>query len=182
MRQNFGHGQQWKFYYLYALERAGRLAGVRFFGQNDWYRLGAEEIVEEQNKLSGFWQAGGQENELVATSFALLFLAKGRAPVLINKLRHPPEQDWNNDPDDVRNIVSIVSEDWKNLLAWQVVDPRIATIQEMLQAPIVFFNGHEAPEFSVQAKENLGVRRARRFHLRRRLLRQPGIRPRDSNA
>ena len=29
-----------------------------------------------------------QENEMVATSFALLFLAKGRAPVLINKLRH----------------------------------------------------------------------------------------------
>ena len=42
--QNFGHGQQWKFYYLYGLERAGRLAGVRFFGQNDWYRLGAEEL------------------------------------------------------------------------------------------------------------------------------------------
>ena len=43
---------------------------------------------------------------MVATSFALLFLAKGRAPVLINKLRHSPDQDWNNDPDDVRNIVS----------------------------------------------------------------------------
>ena len=128
---------------------------MRFFGQNDWYRLGAEQIVKEQKKLSGFWHGGGQENELVATSFALLFLAKGRAPVLINKLQHPPQQDWNNDPDDVRNIVSIVSEDWKSLLAWQVVDPRIATIQELLQAPIVFFNGHEAPDFSVQAKENL---------------------------
>ena len=46
VKQNFGNGQQWKFYYLYALERAGRLAGVRFFGQNDWYRLGAEEIVQ----------------------------------------------------------------------------------------------------------------------------------------
>ena len=51
--------------------------------------------------------------------------------------------------------MAVVSEDWKHLLAWQVVDPRIATIQEMLQAPIVFFNGHDAPEFSVQAKENL---------------------------
>jgi hypothetical protein len=155
VRQNFGNGQQWKFYYLYALERAGRLGGVRFFGQNDWYRLGAEQIVKEQKPLTGFWHGGGQENELVATSFALLFLAKGRAPVLINKLQHPPQQDWNNDPDDVRSIVSIVSEDWKSLLAWQVVDPRIATIQELLQAPIVFFNGHEAPDFSAQAKENL---------------------------
>jgi hypothetical protein len=155
VKQNFGNGQQWKYYYLYALERAGRLSGVRFFGQNDWYRLGAEEIVREQNPLSGFWAGGGQENQVVATSFALLFLAKGRAPVLINKLRHAPELDWNNDPDDVRNMVSIVSTDWKNLLAWQVVDPRSASVQEMLQAPIVFFNGHEAPEFSPQAQENL---------------------------
>ena len=155
VRQNFGHGQQWKFYYLYALERAGRLAGVRFFGQNDWYRLGAEQFVAAQNNLSGFWQNGAQENDIVATSFALLFLAKGRAPILINKLRHPPDQDWNNDPDDIRNIVSVVSEDWKSLLAWQVVDPRTATVQEMLMAPIVFFNGHEVPDFSIQAKANL---------------------------
>ncbi len=30
--QNFGNGPMWKHYYLYALERAGRLCGVRFFG------------------------------------------------------------------------------------------------------------------------------------------------------
>ncbi len=155
VKQNTGAGQQWKFYYLYGLERAGRLAGVRFFGQNDWYRLGAEEIVHNQNRLSGFWRGGAQENELVATSFALLFLAKGRAPVLINKLRHSPDFDWNNDADDVRNMVKIVSQDWKNLLTWQVIDPDRASIQDMLQAPIAFFNGHRAPEFNLAGKQNL---------------------------
>jgi hypothetical protein len=40
VNQNFGDGQQWRFYYLYGLERAGRLAGIRFFGQHDWYRTG----------------------------------------------------------------------------------------------------------------------------------------------
>ena len=55
--QNFGNGQQWKFYYLYGLERVGRLAGVRYFGKNDWYLLGAEELVHDQDKLSGFWAA-----------------------------------------------------------------------------------------------------------------------------
>ena len=55
--QNFGGGQQWKFYYLYGLERAGRLAGMRFFGQHDWYRLGAEELVHEQNKATGSGRA-----------------------------------------------------------------------------------------------------------------------------
>ncbi len=84
-------GQQWKFYYLYGLERAGRLSGVRFFGQHDWYREGAEELVHEQDKFLGYWRGTLYEREpLIATSFALLFLAKGRAPVLINKLRHGP--------------------------------------------------------------------------------------------
>jgi len=156
VKQNFGAGQQWKFYYLYGLERAGRLTGVRFFGQHDWYRRGAEELVHEQNKLNGFWRGMLIErNEVLATSFALLFLAKGRAPVLIAKLRHEPLDDWDNDPDDIRNLVNIVSHDWKHLLTWQVVDPNIATVPELLQAPIIFFNGHRAPEFSARARQNL---------------------------
>src|SRR5208337_3649139 len=80
--QNFPAGQQWKLYYLYGLERAGRLAGIRFFGQHDWYRLGADELVHSQDRLGGFWR-GATENEIIATSFAILFLAKGRAPVLV---------------------------------------------------------------------------------------------------
>jgi hypothetical protein len=154
--QNVGAGQQWKFYYLYGLERAGRLAGIRFFGPHDWYRMGAEELVHDQNKLSGFWQGAlVEQDKVLSTSFALLFLAKGRAPVLINKLRHLPANDWNNDPDDVRNLVGVVSRDWNHLLTWQVVDPAVATLQELLQAPIIFFNGHKAPEFSQIARQNL---------------------------
>ncbi|MGC8641285.1 MAG: DUF4159 domain-containing protein [Isosphaeraceae bacterium] len=154
--QNYGNGQQWKLYYLYGLERAGRLAGIRFFGSHDWYRLGAEELVHEQNRLSGCWKGVSIEaDEVVATSFAILFLAKGRAPVLINKLRHGPGNDWHNDPDDVRNLVNVISHDWKHLLTWQVVDPAVASVADLLQAPILFFNGHEVPEFSAQAKDNI---------------------------
>ncbi len=156
VKNNVGNGQQWKFYYLYGLERAGRLAGIRFFGANDWYRVGAQELVDLQDKLGGYWQGALIEgNPILSTSFAVLFLAKGRAPVLINKLRHLPLNDWNHDPDDVRNMVATVSRDWKNLLTWQVVNPSVATIQEMLQAPIVFFNGHHAPEFNEAARQNL---------------------------
>jgi hypothetical protein len=154
VHQNLGHGQQYKLYYLYGLERAGRLAGVRFFGMNDWYRLGAEELVQQQNRAAGFW-SGPAENPLVGTSLALLFLAKGRAPLLINKLRYAPGGDWNYDADDVRNLVGVVSREWKSLLTWQIVDPSSATIQEMLQAPIAFFNGHGAPVFSAYARKNL---------------------------
>jgi len=154
--QNFGGGQQWRFYYLYGLERAGRLAGIRFFGEHDWYRIGAEELVHEQNKLNGFWRGKlVEDNEVLATSFALLFLAKGRAPVLINKLRHLPDDDWNNDPDDVRNIVGVICRDWKSLLTWQVVDSQKATVPDLLRAPILFINGHKAPEFNDAERKNL---------------------------
>jgi hypothetical protein len=154
--QNLNAGQQWKYYYLYGLERAGRLTGQRFFGQHDWYREGAEELVHDQDNLQGWWRGlGFEEHRVVATSFALLFLAKGRSPVLINKLVHAPKGDWNNDADDVRNLASAVSRDWKHLVTWQVVDPNVASVQDLLQAPILFLNGHLAPEFTAEGKRNL---------------------------
>jgi hypothetical protein len=83
------------------------------------------------------------------------FLAKGRAPVLINKLRHAPEGDWDNDPEDVRNFVNVVSRDWKSLLTWQLVDSKKATVSDLLRAPILFINGHKAPEFTRAERTNL---------------------------
>ncbi len=164
--QNVGNSKQWKFYYLYGLERAGRLAGIRFFGRNDWYRLGATELVRLQQKPLGAWEGDlNERDKTLATSFSLMFLAKGRAPVLISKLRRLPpgsvskrarvSADWNNDPEDVRNLVDVVARDRKTLLNWQVVDSRTATVADLRRAPILFFNGHRAPEFSDQFKETL---------------------------
>jgi hypothetical protein len=154
--QNFGAGKQWRFYYLYGLERAARLAGIRFFGDHDWYRAGAEALVREQSIPGGYWQGELVEaNRVLATSFALLFLAKGRAPVLINKLRYGPGEDWNNDPDDIRNLVDGVSADWKHRLTWQVVNTKKATVPDLLRAPILFINGHNAPEFTASERKNL---------------------------
>jgi len=154
--QNFGSGAQWRFYYLYGLERAGRLAGARFIGEHDWYRLGAEDLVRAQHQDSGSWQGElVEKDQVLATSFALLFLAKGRAPVLINKLRHGPNNDWNSDPDDVANLVGIVSRDWKSVLSWQTVDSTSATVADLGRAPILFVSGHKAPEFSPELRANL---------------------------
>ncbi len=177
--ENFGGGQQWKFYYLHGLERAGRLAGIRFFGTHDWYRAGAEELVRAQDKLGGYWLGKlVEENKVLATSFALLFLAKGRAPVLINKLRYGPSEDWNNDPNDVRNIVSIVSRDWQQLLTWQLVElqkgdglrpaPGADPLYQRTQCPGVHNHRKEKPA---------RVRRARRVHTGRSLLSQCRFRP-----
>jgi hypothetical protein len=157
VNQNFPRGQLWKFYYLYGLERMGRLTGLRFLGEHDWYREGAEFLVHQQDRVLGFWSGTDVSEHIphVATSFALLFLAKGRAPVLINKLRHGPASDWNNDHDDVRNLVGIVSRDWGPLLTWQHLDPATSTVEDLMRAPILFFNGHEAPHFNAAAKKNM---------------------------
>ena len=150
---NFGGSAQWTLYYLYGLERAGRLSGQRFFGGHDWYREGSAELVKTQDKLSGAWNGGAGLH--ASTSFALLFLAKGRAPVLALKLRHGPGSDWDNDRDDINNLTALVSRDWNHLLTWQVVNAEAARVDDLLQAPIVFFNGHDEPEFSDEAKKKL---------------------------
>ncbi len=156
VRANINSGGQWKFYYLYGLERAGRLSGLRYFGRHDWYREGAEELVGLQDPVQGTWRGNGSEADpVLATSFALLFLAKGRSPVLINKLKHGPAHDWDNDHDDAANLTALVSRDWKHLVTWQVVDPSHASVEDLLQAPIVYLNGHDAPVLSDEGKRSL---------------------------
>ena len=85
----------------------------------------------------------------------MLFLAKGRAAVLINKLRHGSAGDWDNDPDDVCNLVGVVSRDWKSLLTWQTLDSKTATVPDLLRRTILFINGHKAPELAPPERENL---------------------------
>jgi Domain of unknown function (DUF4159) len=150
------------YYALYGLERAGRLSGQRYLGGQDWYRIGCEYLVSEQNS-NGCWVGEdriGDTSKVVSTSFALLFLAKGRTPVLLTKLAYgPPEHTgWNNKRNDIRNLAEFASRELfkKQPMAWQVFDVRTKSAdskaarrelaEELLQSPIVFFNGHtQAP-------------------------------------
>jgi hypothetical protein len=163
IKNNPGSGQ-WFLYYMYGLERAGRFSGRRFFAGNfrnqvlkhDWYREGAEYLVATQNQFSGTWKEG--ENTVRSTSFALMFLSKGLAPVLINKLQYGfPEGnragvgiDWNRHADDIRNLTQYISsrEKWPKLLTWQTVDVSQATVPDLMQAPILFISGSNAPQFT----------------------------------
>jgi hypothetical protein len=57
-------------YYLYGLERMGMLTGRRWVGERDWYKEGADLLMETQQPVKGGW--GGH----VPTSFAVLFLKR----------------------------------------------------------------------------------------------------------
>ncbi len=153
VKDNFGGDGRWTSYYLYGLERAGRLSGLRFIGGHDWYREGIEEFIRTQHQGSGEWYIG--LGPIYTTSFALLFLAKGRTPVLVQKLRHGPGNDWDNDPDDARYLVDFAAHDWKRPLTWHVTDPGETSVEDLLQAPIAFLNGHQAPVLDATARQRL---------------------------
>jgi hypothetical protein len=79
VQTNPGHPQgSWQYYYLYGLERAGVLAGTRNLGQHDWYREGAEWLIESQGG-NGAWSRK-VSNVLIDSCFALLFLTKATMP------------------------------------------------------------------------------------------------------
>jgi hypothetical protein len=162
------------YYHLYGIERAGRLTGLRFFGEHDWYREGCEYLVKKQEP-NGSWakQDGWDRWPHVNTAFALLFLSKGRTPVLMSKLVHGDwkngrdelDFDWNNDRNDLRHLTEYLGKSdlfGKKPLAWQTYDIRrsveaylvknnvlnladeAAIVADMLQSPVLYITGHES--------------------------------------
>jgi hypothetical protein len=150
------------FYNLYGIERAGRLSGQRFIGEHDWYRAGCRFLTKPgMQQDDGSWFLNGPHDnwKIVSTSFALLFLCKGRTPVLISKFTHGPGNDWNNDRNDARNLANYASTELFNgrAMAWQIFDVTQLDITdneqllnlagELGKSSVVYFNGHKAPTF-----------------------------------
>ena len=160
VRSNPGGNNEWYYYYLYAMERAGRLSGRRFFGDHDWYRAGARILTAPSpftQQPDGSWSLGGNQGigQIYNTCFSLLFLSKGRIPIVVNKLRHAPGEDWNNSPSDVHNLTQFLAKQWHVKLNWQIVDARVASVEDLLQAPVLQFSGHDFPKFSPREKQSL---------------------------
>ena len=138
------------FYYLYAMERTGRLSGRRFFGGHDWYREGAEKLLQLQDGFQGFWQGEGWETPTIATSFALLFLSKGKRQVVIGQLQREgvEEREWQPHPDALRQLVRHVERAWRRDLTWQTVQTESATVTDLLQTPVLVISGNDAIQLS----------------------------------
>lgn len=157
VQQNPG-GQQslWHYYFLYGVERIGRLTARRFIGGHDWYREGAALLVSPgEQQIGGEWQGSGgavdpEHDPNISTSFALLFLAKGRRPILMGKVQHGPGTDWNHHRSDVANLTSYVETRWKKEfplgLSWQVMDLSKASVEDLLQSPVLYLCGSDAPD------------------------------------
>jgi hypothetical protein len=177
----FDRKAEFTFYNIYGIERVGRLSGQRFIGKHDWYREGCEALCgvhPDPNRQyaglkqheDGSWRmgAGIDSMPVLSTSFALLFLSKGRTPILMSKLAFDgmdanaktTTTDWNRKHHDARHMVEYASRAiFKNQpLAWQIFDPRSIPLSKdqeikeeltnLLQAPILYMNGHTAPKLT----------------------------------
>jgi hypothetical protein len=159
---NFMDGKSY-FYNFYGIERLGRLSGQRFIGKIDWYREGCKRLVGMQETDGSFLTRSGERKgggidagqPVITTAFALLFLSKGRTPVLVSKFawgRFRPAAaeentilteldprgnqtnapNWNRKHNDCRNMVDFAARElFDNApLSWQVYDPRLQGLSD----------------------------------------------------
>jgi len=137
----------WDYYVLYGAERVGMIGGMRHFGSLDWYRTGAATLISRQMR-DGSWSGGVLYND----SFALLFLAKGNRPVLIQKLEWNGE--WNRNRSDLENFTAWLGESLGKKVTWQTTTLAPA-VEELRQAPILYITGHAFPALSAEERKKL---------------------------
>src|SRR5213078_1758056 len=107
----------------------------------------------------------GENRREVGTAFALLFLSKGRRPVVMAKLQHQPDVrmgslDWDHHRRAVQNLTMRVEKKWQRDLSWQTIDftrrgPREqlqVTAADLLEAPVLFLSGSQALDFSTEQR------------------------------
>ena len=169
--QNPGSGNANRLYYLYGIERIGRLTGNRFFvgdalgvgGNNaavakyDWYREGCHTILTWKGNASDHWShltGSGEENPIIATSYALLFLSKGRMPILFSVLDASPSGElaaggfagvgnWNPHRSAFRNLTDYVGKQWKMELTYQTIPFDRATSDDLSASQVLYLGGRQ---------------------------------------
>jgi hypothetical protein len=193
VERNPNHGSGgWWLYYLYALERVGRMSGQRYFvttrqaggrggrldvpQPHDWYREGCEVLLREQDKFSHSWYGvgTGEASPDIGTAFGLLFLSKGRRPIVMAKLQHSGDveaagADWDHHRRAVQNLTMRVERSWRRDLSWQTIDFTRRAVREggalrqavqvtaadLLEAPVLFLSGAQAIDFSDEQRRIL---------------------------
>jgi len=135
-------------YTLYGIERIGVASGLKYFGTMDWYRDGADAFVRRQAK-DGNW------GDVPNTSFGILFLVRGRAPVVMNKLEYEIDTagdkatpaHWNQRHRDAARLVKWMSKENERYLNWQIVNLKVP-IEDLHDSPILYLAGDQLLNFS----------------------------------
>ncbi len=141
-------GYNWYYQWLYLLERAGWASGRKYFGGEDWYRRGVSALVSTQH-ADGSW---GHGKSIEQTAWALLFLCRGRQPVLLNKLSF--DGNWNRRPRDAANLTRWVGRTFEKPMRWQIVEID-SPISDWHDAQILYISGAGPAEFNAAQVDKL---------------------------
>ena len=140
-------------YYMYGVERIGLASGLKYFNQTNWYMEGAKGAIAAQNADGSWDKSSHAEGETsVATAFALLFLVRGRNPVLFNKLQY--DGPWNARPRDNANITDWLNKKLEKEINWQIVNFKVNP-EEWMDAPVLLITGSKALTFTTADIEKL---------------------------
>ena len=140
----------------YAIERVGVASGFKYFNNIDWYERCGGWLLKQQRK-DGAWPS--EFGNVPSTCFAMLFLARGRAPVAFNKLDYSVEgakkpAAWNQRPRDVANVSRWIGRQGERDLNWQIVNLN-AKIEDLHDAQILYMSGNEAIALPDDSKKKL---------------------------
>jgi len=147
-------GRNWLLYSLYGIERVALASGYKYFGEHDWYKLGATKLLGLQAK-NGSWVDPYSMKLFgphVSTGYALLFLVRGRHTVVFNKLQY--DGDWNNRPRDMATLTRWLSRTFEATLNWQIINLKVP-VSEWHDAPILYLAGDETPKFTDEQIDKL---------------------------
>lgn len=136
----------WWGYALYGIERVGLASGFKHFGRHDWYRELAAEVVSSQRN-DGSWRS-----DTVNTAYALLFLARGRHPILMNKLRW--DGYWANRPRDASMLSRFATRQLERPINWQVVNAANPWT-DWTDSPVLYIASHEPPKLTESEVEKI---------------------------
>lgn len=164
----FEADQTYLFYYLYGMERVGLASGYKRFGRHDWFRAAAAEVINrlcdpiidpETGRLAGLTakanigSTGMVETPVVQMSFGLMFLAHGRVPIIVSKLRDPSLA-WNNRPRDAAHLAAWIGRETEQRLSWQILNID-APLEEWFDGPMVYLASHEAFDYLSEYNDEL---------------------------
>ncbi|XAM00728.1 DUF4159 domain-containing protein [Phycisphaeraceae bacterium D3-23] len=124
-------------YTFYGYERVGLASGRKYFGGEDWFAAIARHIVGKNARYG---------DSVHMAAFELMFLARGRVPVWINKLQIDGV-DWNNRPNDVYFLNRYISNFIETEVNWQIVDINTDP-DEWMSAPLMWLSSPRAIDFT----------------------------------
>ncbi len=138
----------WDYYYLYGVERAALASGIKYFGGMDWYKAGGARILSRQSGNGSWGPSGGSTGVGVTnanTAFSLLFLIRGKQPLIFNKLQF--NGDWNNRSRDLAAASRWLSKEYEQSVNWQIVQTS-SPLDDWRDAPILYISGNGPVSFT----------------------------------